>query len=205
MEIIRPPGGSGPGVVIAHAWWGLNQTIRDYGAWLASEGFVVALPDLFDGAVATTIEGAQDLADRDWSPDARTRLTRAISALAKDEAVTGDSVALIAFSYGGFFAYGLAGKTDLPLDRVVIYYATRKLASKHVPVLVHFAESDPFESIEDMKDVAAGLAADGAPNAAYTYPATTHWFAEADRPEYDAAAAQLAKARTLEFLRGWRT
>jgi carboxymethylenebutenolidase len=201
MDILLPPSGAGPGVVVAHAWWGLNQTIRDYGVWLAKQGFVVGLPDLFNGKVATSIEAAQELADTDWSPNAADRLQDAIAELAKNDAVRGDKVALVAFSYSGFHAYGLAGRAELPLSRVVIHYATRRLANRHLPVLVHFAENDPFESTEDIKEVADGLAADGTPNAAYSYAGTTHWFAEADRPEYDEAAAELAKARTLDFLR----
>ena len=62
MDILLPPSGTGPGVVVAHAWWGLNKTIRAYGMTLAAQGFVVALPDLFDGRLATTVEGAQELA-----------------------------------------------------------------------------------------------------------------------------------------------
>lgn len=202
MDILLPPSGQGPGVVVAHAWWGLNGTIRDYGARLTREGFVVALPDLFDGNVATTIDGAQGLADTDWLPNAGERLRTAINELAANEAVTDAKVALVGFSYSGFAAFALAGDADLPLSRAVIYYATRRLAAGHVPVLAHFAENDTFESTEDMNEVAAGLMADGPPNAAFTYPGTHHWFAEADRPEYDAGAAGLAFERTVEFLRG---
>lgn len=200
-EILLPPAGTGPGIVLAHAWWGLNQTMRDYGAALAEQGFVIALPDLFDGRLATTVEGAQELADTDWTPDAAERLTQCVEELAANPAAAGSRVGLIGFSYSGFAAYGLAGRAELPLGRVVVYYATRQLAGDHVPVLAHFADKDPFESDEDMREVATGLANDGAPNMAYSYPGTTHWFAEADRPEFEPQAAALALERTVAFLR----
>lgn len=201
MDILLPAGGTGPGVIVAHAWWGLNQTIRDYGAALAKQGYVVGLPDLFDGKVATTIAGAEELAQTERTPNAGDRLRSAITELAAHPAVTSEGVAAVGFSLSGFHLFGLASSGEVPLNRLAIYYAVRQLGPKHVPVLVHFAETDEFESTEDMLEVGKGLTEDGPPNAAYTYPGTKHWFAEADRPEYDAAAAKLAWDRTLAFLK----
>jgi carboxymethylenebutenolidase len=65
-------------------------------------------------------------------------------------------------------------------------------------VLAHLAASDDFESAEDMQALTAALASP--PNAAHTYASTKHWFAESNRPEYDAAAAKLAFDRTIDFL-----
>ena len=50
------------GVLVLHPWWGLNDDVIAYVDRLAAAGFVVAAPDLFDGQIATTIEGAEGLA-----------------------------------------------------------------------------------------------------------------------------------------------
>ena len=78
MDIIKPTGGKAPGILIAHPWWGLNQTIRDYGVALARRGFLVGLPDLFDGQIATTPEGAEQLARGNWET-AGPKLTAALN------------------------------------------------------------------------------------------------------------------------------
>lgn len=196
MDILKPAG-SGPGVLVVHPWWGLNQSVRDYGAALAREGFVVGLPDIFDGHVVTEIDAAQKQIETYWET-AGERVGAALHQLA--DAVGGD-VAGVDFSFGGFHLMRLLDR-ELPLRAVVAYYATHALPARHVPVLAHLAEEDAFESSEDMAALAKAVATAGPPNGSYTYPGTKHWFAEPDRPEYDADAARLAFKRTTAFLRG---
>jgi carboxymethylenebutenolidase len=57
-----PETGSGPGVLVLHAWWGLTQPFRQICDRLALAGFVALAPDLYHGKTATTVEEAKALA-----------------------------------------------------------------------------------------------------------------------------------------------
>jgi len=193
LEIILPSGGSGPGVLVIHPWWGRNETVLNYGRRLAGRGFVVGLADAFDGNVVTDREAAQRLLERYWQ-SAPALLAGNVHSLAAHDAVSG-GVNGLGFSFGGFQLLQL--QEELPLRRVVTYYADREVELK-VPVLGHFAQTDPFA--DDQDGMINKLEAAGPPSAAIVYPNTTHWFAEADRPEYDAAAAEAAFERSVAFL-----
>lgn len=196
MDILVPPAGKGPGVLVVHPWWGLNDTVRAYAAALARENFTVGLVDVFEGHVVTAIDDAQKQIETYWDV-APARVGAAITELA---GATGGPVGGVGFSFGGFHLLALLD-AGLPLRRVVAYYATHPLPEKHVPILAHLAADDPYESADDMAALAKAIASAGAPNVSYTYPGTKHWFAEPDRPEYHAAAARLAFERTVAFLR----
>ena len=46
-----PVSGEGPGLLLLHAWWGLNETIPSFADAFADAGFVVIAPDLYRGVV----------------------------------------------------------------------------------------------------------------------------------------------------------
>ena len=56
-----PPTREGPGVLVLHAWWGLNDALKAFCRRLAGSGFVAFAPDLYHGKVADTIAGAEAL------------------------------------------------------------------------------------------------------------------------------------------------
>src|SRR5215212_5985893 len=55
-----PESGTGPGVLVLHAWWGLTPVFTDVCDRLAGAGYVALAPSLYaDGATAATIAEAE--------------------------------------------------------------------------------------------------------------------------------------------------
>src|SRR5260221_2453677 len=53
-----PEHGSGPGVLVLHAWWGLTEPFRQVCDRLAEAGLVGLAPDLYRGQTSAAVEGA---------------------------------------------------------------------------------------------------------------------------------------------------
>src|ERR1700730_15332733 len=66
--LAEPSHGSGPGVLVLHAWWGLTEPFRHVCDPLPEAGFVALAPDLYRGKTTASVEEAQALGaalDRD--------------------------------------------------------------------------------------------------------------------------------------------
>ncbi|CUS03343.2 Dienelactone hydrolase [Candidatus Promineifilum breve] len=199
-----PPSGQGPGVLVVHAWWGLNDFFRGLCDRLAGEGFVAAAPDLYEGRVATTPEEAKRLRGLPKREPTNQTLLRAIVELRANPAVVGPNIGVIGFSMGGHWALWLAQQPGLPLGATVTYYGARAgdYGNSQAPCLGHFAETDEWVSPASLKKLRKSLEAAGRVADFHTYPGTGHWFAETDRTDvYDSQAAELAWSRTVAFLR----
>ncbi len=202
-----PASGHGPGVLVLHAWWGLNDFFRSYCDQLAQAGFVALAPDLFGGQVLHTVDEA-DQHKSAWAEEqeAPPIILSAIDSLGRNDAVSGHGLGVIGFSMGCYWALWLAQKqTDL-ISAVTLFYGTNGgggdfLQSK-AAFLGHFAENDPYEPASVVEELEQNLEGAGRPTTFYTYPGTGHWFFEQDRPEaYNTRAAKQATQRTLKFLR----
>src|SRR4051812_5645893 len=47
--LVKPPSGSGPGLIVIQEWWGLTNQIARTADGLAEQGFVCLAPDLYGG------------------------------------------------------------------------------------------------------------------------------------------------------------
>ena len=197
-----PASGDGPGVLVLHAWWGLNDILKRFCDRLAAAGFVAFAPDLYHGQVADTIPGAQALAGALEANPQQVGADVAAAANYLAERVGGD-LAVIGISLGAFYALYLAAADPDRIRAAVIFYGTgvEEHGNSRAAYLGHFAGDDEFEPQEAVDSLEQSLLRAGRAATIYRYPGTKHWFFEADRPEYDQASAELAWERTLAFLR----
>jgi carboxymethylenebutenolidase len=201
--LATPKAESGPGVLVLHAWWGLNPFFRSLCDRLAEEGFVALAPDMHHGKVATTIEEAKTLISRMDGDDTGNLVGGATRVLQAHPAVIASgktALGAIGFSMGSSWSLSL----EAPFTRLVTFYGLTdpEQISSSGTILGHFAEKDEWEPEEYLLALETSLKEAGKPFTFYRYPCAAHWFFEADRPEFAPDAARLAWERTVAFLRG---
>jgi carboxymethylenebutenolidase len=199
-----PPTGTGSAVLVLHAWWGLNDTMRAFCTRLAESGFVAFAPDLYHGKVADNIADAETLSHALDTNQAKADIADATMFLNERAGQTDHGLAVIGFSLGAYYALDLSVADPEHIRSVVIFYGTRAgdYRSSRAAYLGHFAETDEFEPQSDVDQLEAALRRAGRPVSFYRYSGTGHWFFEPDRSQaFNQAAASLAWDRTLAFLR----
>lgn len=199
---VTRPQSADAGVVLLHAWWGLNEDVLAFAERIAAHGFVVAAPDLYQGKLATTIEDADRLGSalsEELADGFALAATDALSELLGGPDVP---VATIGFSLGAPWALWLPTRRK-QVAGTVLYYGTMLgpvLEKAQTPVLAHLAEHDEYEPDENAVAMEAALRELGREAEIHRYPGTSHWFAEPSRAEYVPAAAEQAFERTVAFL-----
>jgi len=199
-----PDGKARGGVLVLHAWWGLNDATKSFCSRLARSGFVAFAPDLYHGKVTDTIAGAEELRDALDADRAKTEIVQAAQFMVERTAPKENGLAVIGFSLGAYFALDLSVTHPQLVNSVVVFYGTgpRDFSSSKASYLGHFAASDQFEPQSEVDALEEALRSAGRPADFYKYPGTGHWFFEPDRKDaYNEAEANLAWDRTIKFLK----
>lgn len=198
-----PDSGEGPGILVLHAWWGLNPVFKAVCDRLADAGFVALAPDLLGGQVATTVDDAEaQLVTA--NADELAHLTRSGLQTLREMPLTPDGpVGVLGFSMGASMALWLSARVPEDVVATAVFYGAQDIdfAGARSAYLGHFAETDTYVDEDSVALLEAELHLDELEVTFHRYPGTRHWFFEEDRPEHDPDAAALAWDRTLAFFR----
>lgn len=191
-----------PGVIVLHAWWGLNPFFKQLCDRLAAKGFAAFAPDLNEGRVATTIEEAKEIMN---SLDGQRKYDVAMAAfdfMRVRPDVGKEPLSLIGFSMGADYSLKLASAHPEEIGKVVLFYGAGEADFTKVKaqILGHYSDTDEWEDLKWVRSMEADMRAAGLSPMLHIYSQLPHWFFEEDRPEFNPEAAELAWQRTLEFL-----
>ncbi len=205
---VQPQGTPRGAVLVLQEIFGVNSHIRDVAARFAARGYLALAPSTF-ARVEPGVElgyGAADMqrgkqlkaaAEALPAPGVLADIQAAIDQAATD---SGAKVGIVGFCWGGLLAWRAACELR-GLSAAVPYYGggmtTRAEIARtpRVPVLAHFGERDHFISVQSVRDFAAAHS-----DVQVRLYGADHGFHCDQRGSYDAAAAQLAWTRTLDFL-----
>jgi carboxymethylenebutenolidase len=198
---LSAPQEGGPGVLVLHAWWGLKPFFKQLCDRLAEQGFMALAPDMRNGEIAETIDAAKELMEKSDN-----QIVGDIVMAAKDYLLAqsaGEKIGVVGFSMGAAWALVVASYDPDKIAATVLFYGIgdadfTRIKSK---VLGHFSDNDEWEPMEGVRWMEQSLKDADVDSTLHIYPNVAHWFVEEDRPEYNAAAAQVAWDRTFEFLK----
>jgi len=199
-----PAGSDKPrgGLVVVQEIFGVNSHIRAVCDGFAADGYVAIAPALFDRYERNFDIGytPDDIArGRELKARAGTDAALHDIAAARDAAASAGRVGIVGYCWGGFIVWMSAAR--LPgFTCAIAYYGGGILDAgdeqPKCPLMAHFGERDAVLPVAGVQKLAAAH-----PEAQVFLYAADHGFNCDQRKSYDAAAAKLARERTLEFLR----
>lgn len=194
-----------PAVIVIHEWWGLNDNVRAMADRLAAEGYIVLAVDLYGGETATSASGArQHMLGVVENPEvAQENIRNAYEFVS--EVAGAPNIGSLGWCFGGGWSLNTALLFPDELDAAVIYYGQvtadeEVLRPLEVPILGLFGGADTGISVASVREFESALERLRKDYDIHIYPQAEHAFANPTGDAYNAAAAEDAWTRTLEFL-----
>ncbi|HEY0521595.1 MAG TPA: dienelactone hydrolase family protein [Ilumatobacteraceae bacterium] len=182
--LVRPAGGSGPGVLVIQEWWGLDSGTKEMAKRLADAGFVALAPDLYHGELAAhdEMDKAAQLMNS-MPPDRAARdMSGAVDYLAGLDGVTSSGIGVVGFCMGGMLAFLIAASRPDKVVAAVPFYGfpgpdmEPDWAPMTATIRGHMAEHDDFFTPEGAAALEAKLTGMGKDVTMTVHPGTGHAF-----------------------------
>ncbi|MYZ33832.1 MULTISPECIES: dienelactone hydrolase family protein [unclassified Streptomyces] len=174
-------------IMLFHSVHGLRPAVHDAAGRLRADGHQVHVPDLFDGQTAETVEEGRALKDKIGKEEL---LRRAVLAAAP---YSERGLLYAGFSLGGSIAQTLA-LGDTKARGLLLLHGTSDIAENasvdELPVQLHVADPDPFESHDWLTAWYLRMRQTGADVEIYRYPGAGHLYTDPGLPDYDEPAAE---------------
>jgi len=196
-----------PGVVLIQEWWGIEPHIQDLAQRLASEGFVVLVPDLFHGKIVTEPDEASKavMMLHENLERALGEIRLALDTLKARPDVEPKQVGIVGFCVGGLLTW-LTTLRSPDLAAAVPFYAggfdptEEQIAGLQVPVLAIYGKKDQSIPMEVVEQIERWMKEHGKEGQVLVYDAG-HAFMNPDHGMGDEKAAQAAWPRMVQFLK----
>ncbi|MFJ6936103.1 dienelactone hydrolase family protein [Streptomyces sp. NPDC101132] len=184
-------------IVLFHSTYGLRPAVHAAADRLRAAGHEVHVPDLFEGRVFDTVEEGMAFRDETGRDEL---LKRAVLAVAPH---SDRGLVYAGFSFGGSVAQQLA-LADEKARGLLLLHGTADIADDaavdDLPVQLHIADPDPFETSDWLNAWYLRMRRAGADVEVHTYSGAGHLFTDPELPDYDAEAAERTWATVLAFL-----
>lgn len=207
--VARPKGEAIGALVLVQEIYGINAHIRSVADGYARDGFLVVAPAIFDRferGLELKYSGEDQKRAMELYPRLKSETTLLDVAAAYGEAKkTGKGIGVIGYCYGGLAAWLVAVRGEnlkMQPSCCVGYYAggigSFAKEDPSCPVMLHFGADDSYIGKDQIEAVRAAH-----PDVEiFVYEGAGHAFnRDVDPTHYNAAAAKLARERSLAFLK----
>ncbi|HLI05138.1 MAG TPA: dienelactone hydrolase family protein [Ktedonobacteraceae bacterium] len=196
-----------PGLVMIQEWWGIEPHVVDLAHKLAEQGFIVAVPDLFHGKVATEPNDAERMMMMVTSNVERAiqEIIGALNRLKEMPMVEPKRLGVMGFCMGGFLAMKVASRYP-ELGGVVAFYAAgfeptpEEAQALNAPVLAIYGSQDSWAPPEVIEKVERMYREAGKDVTVKVYNAG-HAFINPSHGAYNEEAASQAWPLAIQFLK----
>ena len=201
LYVAKPKSQAVATVIVLQEIFGITDHIQAICQQYATHGYLAVAPALFDRIQKNIVLDYSSIKEgRDYKMQLQDEQVLLDIAAAAATAENDLKVAVIGFCFGGALAY--LASTRLNLDCAISYYGGG-IAEKYInqkplcPIMYHFGALDPIIPSTDV----AAIQSNHPGGVFHIYEDAGHGFNCSDRRDYHSESAELAFARSLEFLK----